>query len=147
MLPETPFERNVKRAVLDLALDAGGRLAGTGELVLTGHPAGERIDWKEWLGERYRGFELAGVQVQELPDEWKVRLAWSLRQRDEDVLGDELSLQPSLPLGPMVQPFVQPADKRRSEVLFPYGFVEEVELRLRWPEGWKIESVPGRGEA
>lgn len=31
MLPETPFERNVKRAVLDLALDAGGRLAGTGE--------------------------------------------------------------------------------------------------------------------
>lgn len=153
VLAETRFEQNVKRAVLELALDAEGRLAGTGELVLTGHPAVERVAgqedrqrtldaWKKWLAERYRGFEVADVQLQELLDEWKVRLAWSLRQRDEDVLGDEISLTPSLPLGPVVQPFVQPADKRRSEVQFPYGFVEEVELRLRWPEGWKIESVP-----
>ena len=72
-----------------------------------------------------------------------MRLTWSLRQRDEDVLGDEVSLVPSRPLGPITQTFIQPADKRRSPVLFPYGDVEEVELRLRWPEGWKIESVPG----
>lgn len=152
-LPETPFDQNTRRAVVDLALDAEGRLAGTGEIVLTGHPAWERIDWKEddqktlegwkeWLGERYEGFDVADIRFEELPDERKVRLNWSLKQREEDVLGDEVSLVPSRPFGPLAQPLVQPADKRRTPVIFPYGDREEVELRLRWPEGWRLESLP-----
>jgi hypothetical protein len=65
-----------------------------------------------------------------------------MKQRDEDVLGDETSLVPSRPLGPTRQPFVQDASKRRSPVLFLFPDRDEVELRLRWPEGWKLESLP-----
>jgi hypothetical protein len=27
-------------------------------------------------------------------------------------------------------------------VLFPYADRDEVELRLRWPEGWKLDQTP-----
>ena len=46
-LPELPFNENLRRAEIDLALDETGRLSGTGTLRLTGHPAWERIDWQE----------------------------------------------------------------------------------------------------
>ena len=152
-LPETPFDQNGRRAMIDLALDTDGRLTGTGELVYTGHLAWEKIDWqddeqktldawKEWLGDRSKGFEVSDIKFQELPDERKVRLTWTLKQREEDVLGDEVTLAPSLPLGPLAQPFVQDVGQRRSPVLFPYGKWEEVELHLRWPEGWKLEATP-----
>ena len=128
-LPETPFDQNGRRAVVDLSLDDDGRLAGTGELVLTGHHAWEKIDWKdddqktlegwkEWLGDRYKGFAVADVKFEELPDERKVRLTWSMQQREEDVLGDEASLVPSLPLGPVTQPFVQTV--RQAAVAGPF---------------------------
>ena len=153
VLPEMPFDQNARRAVIDLTLDAEGRLAGTGELVLTGHHAWERTDWKEddpktlegwkeWLGDQHRGFEVADIRFQEMPDERKVRLTWSLKQREEDVLGDEVTLTPSRPLGPVAQPFVQTSDKRRSPVFFPYGDVDDLELRLRWPEGFQLDTVP-----
>ena len=45
-------------------------------------------------------------------------------------------------MGPRTQPFVQPVSSRRSAVLFDYPDREEVELRLRWPEGWKIDGQP-----
>lgn len=153
VLPESTFDQNGRRAVIDLALDETGRLAGTGELVLTGHPAWERIDWqedeartveawKEWLAERYKDFQIADVRAEELPDDRKARLTWSMKQREEEVLGDESNLAPSLPLGPVAQPFVQAADQRRSPVLFPYPEMEEIELRLRWPAGWTVEAMP-----
>jgi hypothetical protein len=81
-----------------------------------------------------------GIQFEELPDEQTVRLNWSMAQREEEVLGDEASLAPSQPLGPARQPFVQ--EKRRSPVLFVYPDRDEVELRLRWPEGWQVETRP-----
>lgn len=154
VLPETPFDRNGRRAVIDLTLDEAGALAGTGELLLTGHPAWERIDWQEdeartleawqkWLDESYPGFVVSGVQFEERPEERTVKLTWRLAQREEDVLGDEASLVPSQPLGPVRQPFVQEPGKRRSPVLFSYADLDEVELRLRWPEGWKVETLPG----
>ena len=153
VLPEIPFDQNGRRAVVDLTLDESGTLAGTGELVLTGAHAWEHIDWqdddartleawKKWLDDRSEGFAVSDVKFEELPDERKVRLTWKLAQREEDVLGDETSLAPSQPLGPMAQPFVQAGDKRRSPVLFAFPDRDEVELRLRWPSGWKVDALP-----
>jgi hypothetical protein len=154
VLPDTPFDQNTRRAVIDLTLDENGALAGTGELVLTGAHAWERIDWqdddartleawKKWLDESYEGFAVSEVKFEERPDERKVQLTWKLAQREEDVLGDEASLVPSRPLGPVAQPLVQAGDKRRSQVLFAYPDRDEVELRLHWPEGWRVETLPG----
>lgn len=152
-LPETPFDQSARKAVVDLTLDASGRLAGTGELVLTGHHAYERIGWKEdgartaeawqgWLNDRLEGFKVADVKVEESPDDRKVRLTWSLQQREDEVLGDEAALTPSRPLGPQAQLFVQDADQRRSPVLFSYADRDEVELRVRWPQGWTLDAAP-----
>jgi hypothetical protein len=152
-LPEAPFSENLRRAEIDLALDGQGRLSGTGILRLTGHPAWEKTDWQDggaqavqawqdWLAGRYRDFQISGVKAVEEPDERKVTVTWSMAQREEEVLGDETSLAPSAPLGPLAQPFVQPASSRKTAVMFDYAKREEVELRLRWPEGWKIESLP-----
>jgi Domain of Unknown Function with PDB structure (DUF3857)/Domain of Unknown Function with PDB structure (DUF3858) len=153
VLPETPFDQNVRRAEVDLVLDEKGRLTGTGTLRLTGHHAWEKTDWQEdeaktleawksWLAESYRDFQISDVKVTESPDERKVLLTWAMAQREEEVLGDEASVVPSAPLGPISQPFVQPASSRRSGVVFDYADRDEVELRLRWPEGWKVESLP-----
>jgi hypothetical protein len=152
-LPEAPFTGNLRRAEIALALDEEGCLSGTGTLRLTGHPAWEKIGWQEdeakavqvwtaWLAGRYRDFQVSGVKVVEEPDERKVTVTWSLAQREEEVLGDETSLVPSAPLGPRAQPFVQPAAARKTMVMFDYASREEVELRLHWPETWKVESVP-----
>jgi transglutaminase-like putative cysteine protease len=154
VLPEAPFDQNARRAVIDLTLNEDGALAGTGELVLTGAHAWERIDWqdddartleawKKWLDEQYEGFAVSEVKFEERPDERKVQLTWKLAQREEDVLGDEASLVPSRPLGPVAQPLVQAGDKRRSQVLFAYPDRDEVELRLHWPEGWRVDTLPG----
>lgn len=153
VLPETPFDQNGRRAVLDLAVDGEGRITGKGEIVYTGHHAWERIDWKEdeaatlaawkeWLGEEYEGFQIEDIRFEEKPDEQVARVTWTLRQREEEVLGDESSLLPSRPLGPSRQPFVQDASKRRSPVLFAFPDRDEVELRLRWPESWRLETQP-----
>jgi hypothetical protein len=153
VLPETPFDQSARKAVLDLSLDAAGRLAGSGEMVLTGHHAWEKIHWKEdaaktaeaWkdsLAEDFKEFKIADVKVEESPDDRRVRVTWTMQQREDEVLGDESTLVPSRPLGPSTQPFVQAADKRRSPVLFSYADRDEVELRLRWPEGWKLDQTP-----
>jgi hypothetical protein len=153
VLPETPFDQNLRRAEVDLVLDEKGRLTGTGTLKLTGHHAWEKTGWqedeaktleawKEWLAESYRDFQISDVKVTESPDERKVLLTWAMAQREEEVLGDEASVVPSAPLGPVAQPFVQPASSRRSGVVFDYADRDEVELRVRWPEGWKVESLP-----
>ena len=153
VLPETSFDQNGRRAEIDLALDAQGRLSGQGSLLLTGHHAQEKIDrqeseaqrvqaWKDWLSGRFRDFQISNVKAVEAPDERKVTVNWSMAQREEEVLGDEVSLTPSAPLGPMVQPLVEPSSSRKTAVMFDFADREEVELRLRWPEGWKIESLP-----
>jgi hypothetical protein len=153
VLPATPFDQNLRRAELDLALDDKGRLAGTGTLRLSGHHAWERIDWqpdaaktaqawKEWLGARFRDYQISDVKAVESTDDEKVTVTWTLAQRADEALGDEATVVPSAPLGPLAQPFVQPASSRRTGVFFDYPDREEVELRLRWPEGWKVEGMP-----
>ncbi|MFY9820523.1 MAG: DUF3857 domain-containing protein [Thermoanaerobaculia bacterium] len=153
VLPQAPFEQNLRRAEIELALDAKGRLAGTGTLVLTGHRAWDRTHWKddeaktiaawkEWLIPRYREFQIADVKAVERPDERKVTVTWKMTQREEEALGDEATVAPASPLGPVAQPFVQPASARRTGVSFDYPSREEVQLRLRWTEGWKVASRP-----
>ncbi len=153
VLPEAPFEQNGRRALLDLSLEADGRLAGKGELVLTGHHAWQRLQWQEddaatlkawtdWLSQQLEDFQVEEVRFEENVEEETARVTWSLKQREEEVLGDEASLYPSAPLGPSKQPFVQDASKRRSAVLFLFADRDEVELRLRWPEGWKLDTQP-----
>ncbi|HET9212230.1 MAG TPA: DUF3857 and transglutaminase domain-containing protein [Thermoanaerobaculia bacterium] len=153
VLPETPFDQNLRRAEIDLALDGKGRLAGTGTLQLSGLHAAERIHWqedeektrqawKDWLQERYRDFQITDVKAVEAPDERKVTLTWSMAQREEEVLGDETTVVPSAPLGPATQPFVQTAAERKLDVIFNYPDRDEVELRLRWPAGWRVEQRP-----
>lgn len=153
VLPAAPYEQNLERAEIDLALDAKGRLTGTGTLRLSGQKAYPKLDWKadeakateawkEWLDKRFREFQVSAVKVVEAREEGKVTLTWALAQREEEVLGDEVTLVPSVPLGPLAQPFVQPATSRRSGVVFDTPYRQEVELRLRWPEGWKLESAP-----
>jgi hypothetical protein len=153
VLPVTPFEQNLRRAELDLAVDAKGRIAGTGTLRLTGHHARERIDWQpdpaktaqawtEWLEKRFRDYQISDVKAVESADDAKVTVTWALAQREDEALGDEATIVPSAPVGPLAQPFVQAASSRRTGVYFDYPDREEVELHLRWPEGWKVEGAP-----
>jgi hypothetical protein len=153
VLPETPFDQNLRRAEIDLALDEKGRLAGTGTLRLTGLQSAERIHWqgdeaktlqawKDWLGERWRDFQISDVKAVEMPDERKVTVTWSMAEREEEVLGDEATVTPSAPLGPATQPFVQTAAERKLDVIFDYPSRDEVKLRLRWPAGWRLEQRP-----
>jgi hypothetical protein len=152
-LPEAPYDQNLRRAEIDLALDGQGRLAGKGTLRLTGQHAWQRIDWKDddaqtlqawkdWLTENFRDFQISEVKAVEAPDERQVTVTWSMAQREEEVLGDEARVVPSAPLGPRGQVFVQPATSRRTAVMFDFADREEVELSLSWPEGWQVETAP-----
>jgi transglutaminase-like putative cysteine protease len=157
-LPATPFEENLRRAKVELDLDDKGRLSGRGTLALGGHHAWTRTywhgdaeatakAWKEWLEEAFGGFEVSGVKVVEAVEEQRVEVRWTLSQREEEVLGDEAALSPSRPLGPLTQPFQLPAAQRVSSVLFDFGDRNEVEMTLRWPEGWKLEALPADTQA
>jgi transglutaminase-like putative cysteine protease len=154
-MPVSPFAENLRRAEIALDLDAEGRLAGRGTLRLTGHHAwsylGWRGDdgdsdtntaWQDWIEDAFPGFAVQDVQAKEDFDAQRVEVAWTLRQRDEEVLGDETTLTASRPLGPAAQPFQDSAERRQSPILFPFGDRDEVELTLSWPEGWSPESLP-----
>jgi transglutaminase-like putative cysteine protease len=157
-LPVTPFEENLRRAALDLDLDAGGRLSGRGTLRLAGHHAWRYLRWKEnaeeatkawkeWLTDGLKGFEIKDVKVTEAVDETRVEVTWAMAQREEEVLGDEASFDPSRPLGPIRQPFVSPAASRISPVLFSFADRDEAEVTVRWPEGWTVETLPASKQA
>jgi hypothetical protein len=150
-LSETPFDRNLRRAEIDLSLGDDGRFTGHGTLTLTGLRAVERLHWKdgeaqtlqawkEWLEERYADFRISELRAVESSDERKVTVTWSMAQREEEALGDEATLVPSAPLGPASQPFVEA--ERRLDLIFDYGSRDEVELRLRWPAAWSLEGRP-----
>jgi hypothetical protein len=157
-LPEAPLVQNVRHAEIDLALDEQGRLSGRGSLRLTGDPAWEWMSaerdeaqpaqtWQEWLVGRFRDFEISGVEAAEAPDERKIVVTWQMAQRQDEVLGDEASLVPSAPLGPVSQPLLQPSSSRKTMVMFDYASRDELELRLRWPDRWRAESLPGPAAA
>ena len=152
-LPRRPFEDNLRRAKLELTLDEEGRVTGTGSLRLAGHHALSRLRWKDgndatteawkgWLTDVFEGYEADAVEVEEAIDVQEVRVKWTLAQREEEVLGDETSLRPSRPLGPLSQPFALPAEQRLTPVWFSYGDRDEVELTVTWPESWELDLTP-----
>ncbi len=149
-LPVTPWQENRRRAVVELALDDAGRLSGSGSLELAGHhawremrqqddPASAKKYWQEWLEASFGDFTIAGVEVAEAPDERRILVSWSMRQPDEEVLGDEASLRVSRPLGIATNPFDA---ARRTPVRFAFADRDEVELSLTWSEGWSPDVLP-----
>lgn len=152
LTPSTPFHQSMRRAVLDLVIDEGGRVTGQGTLELTGHPAGEAMEpdqtaeerqdaWGEWLEARAPLFAVSDVAVLEDRDARRIEVRWKVTQPEEEVLGDEVSLQPSLPVGPRNNPFAAQGT-RRTPVLLPFAESEEVETTVRWPAGWSVETAP-----
>ena len=152
VLPESPFSDNLRRAKLDLELDAGGRASGRGTLTLLGHPAFRRTRWQgdaastteawsKWLRERFPGFDVAEVTASESLDPPRVEVSWKLSQHPEEALGDQATLVASRPLGPVRQRFPQGL-KRRTPVALDFPEREEVELTLHWAAGWQPEVVP-----
>lgn len=152
-LPVAPAEANRRTVSVTLALDQAGALSGTGEVFLTGHhiwsetPDGAALAdieeaWSSRLEERFAEFDVEELEAEGAPDAQEVRLRWSMRQRDEEVLGDESRLAPSAPLGPAVQPFATGIELRRSPVFLSFADADALELTLTWPEGWAPEALP-----
>ncbi len=152
-LPESPAAASRRRAVLELVLDRGGRLRGRGTLRLEGHHAWfylrrkqspEATDeaWGEWLRNAFAGFEISGVRADEAVDDGRIEVVWSLVEHAEQILGDECSLRPSLPLGPIGQRYTIPPERRQTPVRVSFADRDEVELRLSWPAGWEVDLVP-----
>lgn len=151
-LPAIPAEASLRRAKLDLELDAEGRLRGTGTLTYGEHAAFSAIEqqdaaedpdiyWQGWLEESFGGFAASEVEVEPKLDEHRLEVRFKLEQHEEDVLGDETSLQLARPFA-RKQPFTLPPEKRQTPVLLPFSRREEVEVELSWPEGWEIAANP-----
>lgn len=152
-LPASGFADTRSEARIDLTLGEDGRLAGRGSLAETGHWASQRVAqgregegaqklWTEWLERRWPGFSVREVRVEEKVEERRVEVSWALEQAAEEALGDEASLFPSRPLGPLVQPLPQPVESRRTPVMLDWPYATQVELSLTWPPGWEVEAQP-----
>ncbi|HEV8631099.1 MAG TPA: DUF3857 domain-containing protein [Thermoanaerobaculia bacterium] len=149
-LPVRAADANRRGVSLVLTIDGEGRASGDGELVLGGQQAvaalndPEPLDktWQKWLADRLPGFTVSALQVTpnaELPE---VKLHWSLSQRAEEVLGDEVTLTPSRPLGPLSQPLALDVRQRTTPVLLPFAGSDEVSFDVTYPAGWRVDSGP-----
>lgn len=154
-LPSTPVEDHTRRVHLRLEVDDEGRVSGVGTLKLAGHPAWARLGWKEtdeetleawteWLEDNFDGYTIDAVEVEENVAAQTLRLGWDLEQREEDVLGDEATIRPSLPYGPRSQLFT--LETRKTPVLLNYASRTDLTLELTWPEGWALEVPPAEAE-
>lgn len=152
-LPAPPHEKNLRRARVDLEIDGDGRVIGGGTLEVAGHqawfflrwkddPEATTEAWKEYLEEKYPGYEVSEVEVDEDLGQQRIEVRWSLAQREEEVLGDEVTLVPSRPLGPKGQPFTLPPENRKTPVQMHYGVRDESIWTLSYPPGWEIEALP-----
>ncbi|MDY7094832.1 MAG: DUF3857 domain-containing protein [Acidobacteriota bacterium] len=152
-LPTSAPESNLRHATVDLQVTADGGVSGTGRLELTGLHAQLEMDrsadeaeiqqgWQEWLEERWSGFDIADVTVKSDVAARQIVVTWSQAQREEEILGDEVTLRPARPLGLVENPFTLTPDRRRTPVLLAFADVDEVELTLRWPEGWSLDATP-----
>ena len=133
-------------------MNIGGARPGVSDMALLGHPARHYLDWKdtpdatkdawrEHLEESFSGWRIDQVEVVEDIDGRKVNVSWKLEQREEEVLGDEVSLLPSRPLD-TDQPFTLPKDKRLTPVQMSWAKLDDVQLEITWPEGWAVDSTP-----
>lgn len=152
-LPERSYEANARHARLDLEVDEEGRFSGTGSLTLEGHygaswfvrePAavGRVEALTTYLEEALPRFEVSQVSVEDDVDAPRIEVRWTLAARDEEVLGDEVSLEPSAPLGPVVQRFALAPIERQTPVLLSFADRDDTEVTVTWPEGWAADVVP-----
>jgi hypothetical protein len=151
--PTTPFSESMRSARVKLVVDEDGRISGEGDLTLTGHAARNRIGWKSspeetinaWRGrlaDDYPGFDVSGVKVDENVETQRVEVAWTVAQREEEVLGDEVAVSLAAPLAIESNPFSLPSADRSNTVELPFPSCDRVELELEWPEGWTVEAQP-----
>jgi transglutaminase-like putative cysteine protease len=153
VLAQSPADQNVEKATVSLQVGEGGRLSGTGKLRLTGLSATTKLRWREtpektteawhdWLVERFEGYAFTDLVVRESVEERTVDVTWTMTQKEEEALGDEVTLAASRPLGPQTEPFSASSAQRRSPILFDFPYREEVDFEMGWPEGWHVESAP-----
>lgn len=151
-------DSSVRRVELALTAGDDGRFAGRGRLSLTGHHAWfylRRVEneaanasaWKQWLEERFDGFEANDTTVDEDVDHQRITVTFTLLQHEEDVLADEASYKPSRPFGPARQRYTLPPEERRQAVQVSFADRDEVELVVRWGEDWKVDAAPAPFEA
>ncbi len=152
-LPTRPWESNARHARVELRVGDDGALGGTGHLVLEGHDGAtwllakdtsedRRDALTDYLKKEFPGFDVGDVKVTEDLDASRIELTWSLAQRAEEVLGDQATVVPSRPLGPIGQRFTLAPSDRLTPVLLPFADRDEVELTVSWPDGWRAEAVP-----
>ena len=152
MLPRWPAMDNVRKASIDLEVVDSGGVHGGGTLHLTGlhnwvgrnrgldHE--KRLEsWKDWLETTFDGFDVREIELEESEDERECDLKWSLELREEEILGDEISLIPSRPLT-LTQMFDLPVNDRRTPVQLAFVDVDELDLTVKWPEGWRLVEMP-----
>jgi hypothetical protein len=153
-LPVSAAGASVRTARLELAVDRGGGVAGRGRLTLTGHHAwyylgrvesAEARDagWRRWLAAELEDFEIGGVASTAAAGEQRIEVEWTMELAGEHLLGDEVSLRPSRPFGPLRQRYTIPPENRRTAVQVSFADRDEVELTLAWPEGWAVDLLPG----
>jgi hypothetical protein len=155
-LPSLAPTENVRRIRLALAVGDDGAVAGTGELVFAGHHAVVAIHeaeapklvetWQKWLEERLPGFRIDAVEVTPAVESSQMRLTWKMAQHEEEVLGDEVTLSPSRPLGPVTQVLTLPPAQRLTPVVLPFADRDELALELSYPEGWRVEALPATAD-
>jgi len=152
-LPKAPFSDNLRQASLDLTVSEDGRVTGSGSMVLTGHHAtrwlrsesaseGLADALEEDLGDRFPGYDVTDVKVEEDREGPRIELSWTLAQRDEEVLGDQATVVPSRPLGPIEQHLTLTPSQRLTPVLLSFADRDDVDLTVHWPAGWQAEVVP-----
>lgn len=151
-LPSLAAEANRRRATLALAVDDEGQVGGTGEIVFTGHHAVTAIaaaepsklaeTWQKWLKESLPGFQVDEVEATPAVEAGEMHLRWKMTQPLEEALGDEVTLLPTRPLGPVSQVFALPPAQRLTPVLLPFADRDEVSLELNFPAGWRVETLP-----
>lgn len=151
-LPVRPHDENLRRARIELEVDGDGRVSGHGSLELGGQQAWRFLRWKddpestaeawnEYLTRRYPGYEITEVEVEEEIRRQRAEVRWSLVQREEEVLGDEVTLAPARPLG-RGQLFTLPPESRKTPVQLLFGLRDETLWTLAYPQGWVIDALP-----
>jgi hypothetical protein len=151
--PTTPAEKSGRLASLDLQLDRQGRVTGSGKLIVFGHDAWRRLAlnlnrqalseaWMSWLWRSFPGFDMTNVTLKESSELRQIELTWQLHQREDEILGDEASIAPAMPLAFTRTPFTLPGEQRKSPVHLPFCFTDRVVLNLSWSEEWSVDSLP-----
>ncbi len=152
-LPTSSAADNLRKARLELTLDAEGRASGVGTLTVSGQRAAEacRIGrgeddpekaWREWLEKRFGSFQVAGARAERRADSEQLIVSWEMSQREEEVLGTDATLRPCQPFGPFRQSLTLKPEERKTPVVLPFAASEDLEVALTWSDGWEVEAQP-----